>query len=358
MEVKRDSIVKGLELRKHSKGASYYLYYRTKSGQERRPKICDGGLGLPTARKIARKLLEEVYAGNDPKGSWDMARHEITLKELFLKTYEGHWSDERYVKSGYQAEVKNIFESKIYPHFKDIKVSQVTRSEVMQWHNGMKSTPIMANRSLSVLQRVFQYGEEYSLTNAINPVRGIKKFTEKKRKTFASKEELKALLSILQRDLETNRNSVCFIYLLMFTGSRPSAIEEGLKEDLIKLESGDYLLSFNGKTTASTGDQEEIVIPSWIVDILPEGKTLTGCKMPRRYWAKVQEEIGNKDLWARDLRRTFATIGLSEGVSLGVIGEILNHKSTQTTKRYAKLIDDEKIKTSLAIANMIRGLND
>lgn len=45
-------------------------------------------------------------------------------------------------------------------------------------------------------------------------------------------------------------------------------------------------------------------------------------------------------LLVHDLRRSYASIGLSVGVSLSQIGQLLGHTSSQTTARYAFLIDD------------------
>jgi integrase len=41
-----------------------------------------------------------------------------------------------------------------------------------------------------------------------------------------------------------------------------------------------------------------------------------------------------------DLRHTFASIAVSQGQSLPVIGAMLGHTQPQTTARYAHLFDD------------------
>ena len=81
--------------------------------------------------------------------------------------------------------------------------------------------------------------------------------------------------------------------------------------------------------------------------------TLIGCKMPVRLWAKIRKEAGFPDLRMRDLRRTFATVGMSAGFKMDQLAEILGQRSTQTTKIYAKLNIDSQIETACAIANII-----
>jgi integrase len=75
--------------------------------------------------------------------------------------------------------------------------------------------------------------------------------------------------------------------------------------------------------------------------------------MPVRLWAKIRKEAGCPDLRARDLRRTFATVGMSAGLKMDQISEILGHRSTQTTKIYAKLNIDSQIESARAIADAI-----
>jgi integrase len=68
-------------------------------------------------------------------------------------------------------------------------------------------------------------------------------------------------------------------------------------------------------------------------------------------WTKVREAAGCPDLQLRDARRTFASYGLSLGLSLAQVGELLHHTDTQTTKGYSYLIDDLKQKAAAQIAS-------
>lgn len=51
-------------------------------------------------------------------------------------------------------------------------------------------------------------------------------------------------------------------------------------------------------------------------------------------------DAGVADLRVHDLRHTFASFALSGGQTLGVVGQLLGHRSAQTTTRYAHLVDD------------------
>jgi integrase len=60
----------------------------------------------------------------------------------------------------------------------------------------------------------------------------------------------------------------------------------------------------------------------------------------RRLWLALLEEAGVADLRVHDLRHTFASYSLSGGQTLGTVGQLLGHRSTQTTSRYTHLVDD------------------
>jgi len=59
----------------------------------------------------------------------------------------------------------------------------------------------------------------------------------------------------------------------------------------------------------------------------------------RRFWRRIQAEAGIEDVRIHDLRHTFASLLVSGGASLEMIGKLLGHSQMQTTQRYAHLMD-------------------
>jgi integrase len=59
----------------------------------------------------------------------------------------------------------------------------------------------------------------------------------------------------------------------------------------------------------------------------------------RRFWKHIQKEAGIEDVRIHDLRHTFASLLVSGGASLEMIGKLLGHSQLQTTQRYAHLMD-------------------
>lgn len=357
--------VKGLFFRSLKNGEiSIYLYYRTKSGLQRKPKLGDyPSISIGEARARAKAILAQVMNGIDPKGNWDLAKKEMTIDDLFTITWKSYWDKPRFHASTRAMNVNLLYQNKIKPAFGNFKLSFITPQMVRKWHRLLSDkTPTNANRALEVLGRMYSFAyQEGHLTEGRNPCEFVKKNKEAKRGRFATIEELQQVLSIIKREEEANPASAAFLYLLIFTGSRPKAIEMATWDQITMhyingLKVG--VLKFRGKSSEATGEDETVIIPPQAMEALDKlpkvkGQSITGIKNPRRLWRKIQAEIGCKDLWMRDLRRTFATTGMSTGITMSNIGEVLNHKSTQTTKIYAKLVQDSKIETTMKIANRI-----
>jgi len=60
----------------------------------------------------------------------------------------------------------------------------------------------------------------------------------------------------------------------------------------------------------------------------------------KRFWDRIRTEAGIVDVRIHDLRHTFASLLVSGGMSLPMIGRLLGHTQVQTTQRYAHLFDD------------------
>lgn len=361
--------IKGLHLRVASDGTkSFYLFYRTRAGQQRRPKIGElGEITLSEARRRARAILDRVAIGEDPKAEWQEQKAELTVAALFEKAWDEHWSKPRFERSGWGKQVKWLWARSLRSTFGPLKLSEVTPTRVRQWHQGFASTSVYnGNRSLKVLSKIFRYAEEIELRpQNSNPCNLVKVFPEHKRSRYATADEIKKVIAILDRDAKKYPASVAFIYLLMFSGARPSVIARARWDQLQEFEVNGAkwgMLQGAGKTSSKTGSDDKTLLPPQamrVIGWLPrvEGMTITGMKMPRTLWRRVREEAGCPDLWVRDWRRTFATLGYSDGVDMWTVGELLNHRSTETTKIYAKMMDTRRLEAVTRIADKIESFS-
>lgn len=343
----------GLHLKVSATGKKgFFIYYRTKGGIQRRPKLGEfGDISLAEARKLAKTIMARVAIGEDPKGDWDRKSAEDTLGALYDRVLKDHYDTDRFRKSGTLRNVKSYWENHV-SILKHEKLTNITPATVTTWHRKMKDIPYGANRCLELLSSLLNFAEQWELIpRGSNPCALVPAFQEKKRKRYATEDEIKAIGRVLERESSKWPEQAAYLYLLLFTGSRPSAIERSTYDQLQPVEKNGErfgILTFAGKSTEETGEEEVVVIPPVamrIIDTLPRRANgrIVNCLMPWRLWKQIKIECGIVDLRPRDFRRTFASVALSDGITLGTIGELLNHRSTQTTKIYAKLMVDQRI---------------
>ena len=363
----KDDRVPGLSVRAHSSGESFMLYYRTRGGIARRPKLGDcATMSLSDARELAKEWLRQVSAGGDPAKDFKTARGEPDMNDLWKACEREHYCDAK----AWSKEAKRLYTVHAKPKLGKIRVRDLTYSDIDRLHKSFREHPTLANRILAVLSKMLHLAERWDLRDlGSNPCVRVERFREKQRRRFASPVELAKIGAVLDRYAQKPEHvtGVAFLYVLLFSGARPTEIERAtpaILERHVKTEDGvatvyGVLRIDNGKT-----GQRDVFLPAQamaILDKLPAKREhLAGRPhMPRRLWRLVRKEVGCHDLWARDMRRTFATVGYSSGVDKKVMGNLLGHASAATTEIYAKLMEDPAhaaaAATATAIEKTLRG---
>ena len=85
--------------------------------------------------------------------------------------------------------------------------------------------------------------------------------------------------------------------------------------------------------------QRRIAVPAgcpWLFPGEVEGQPVQEI---RRFWRGIQASADLPDVRVHDLRHTFASLLVSGGASLEMIGKLLGHSQMKTTQRYAHLMD-------------------
>lgn len=355
-----DDTIPGLTLRVSPTGRkSFYLRYRF-SGVQRRPKIGDWPtVNLIGARTVARSWLQQVAAGTDPSAERQKARCGDTVKELCATYMAEHGAAKKSCKSD-----QSRIDKYVLPAFGSEKVASIDDSHVEKLRKKMKAVPIQFNRTRAMLSKMFNLAEKWKLRPAgTNPCRHVEPYPERKRKRYATREESIAIFERLRHYRAQYPRQVAFLWLLIYTGARPGEIaSKGAVLD------GNQIVLEDHKTAGATGERREIKLPpqavevlAWVADLKPDPRvlgtrirspgTLVGIKFPTHLWRKILKDTKIKDLEIYDLRHSFASIGLSHGMSLDELGELLGHKSKETTARYAHLIDEFAQKNVSKVAN-------
>jgi integrase len=331
-------------------------------------------LTVTEARLVAREMLVKVAAGQDPSTKPELTQENPTVDDLWERVERDHYNRNK----DWDKEAKRLYTAHLKPKLGRKKVRQVCYDDIKPLHEGLRATPIEANHVLAVISKMLNLAEVYGQGRRkwrpinSNPCAAIKRFRTRKRKRKAAPDEIAAVGARLEAELaklppnrvaparreawQLNRlRQVAFLYLLIFSGARPSEIVR-LEPPMIErwtIEGKTFgAFSVHGKTTDETGEDRRVFLPPQamaIIDHLPrEGiarrhrngkrgrRTVTGlAHLPRKMWARVKPP----GMWARDWRRTFGSVALSNGIGRDQIGELLGHLSTQTTAIYSKLYE-------------------
>jgi site-specific recombinase XerD len=74
----------------------------------------------------------------------------------------------------------------------------------------------------------------------------------------------------------------------------------------------------------------------------------------KRFWARMREKADIPDVSIHDLRDTFASLLVSGGAWLEMIGKLLGHTQIGTTQRYSYLIESPLRARVNAVGEMLR----
>lgn len=347
-DVLKDTVVQGLQLRAFAQSKAFYLYFRTANGTQRKPKLGTlGQITLAQAREAARKMLGEVAMGQDPAAARTEARKEFTLDALWAE-YSARYVARK--KPTTQDQYLRRYNRSLKAKFGGRKLSDITHQAVEEHHAAIgKAHPTEANHVLILLSGMFAFAlsKKVGWTGA-NPCAGLDKFPERQRRRYMRGEEPAKIAEILDRRSKRNPASVAFIYLLILSGARKSEIAAARWEWL----DGNVLNLPDSKT-----GRKQVYLPPQALEVisrLPRTKpTIVGITRPDGMWERIRTEAGCQDLRLHDLRHSFASAAIGAGFTLAQIGELLGHRNTQTTQRYAHLVEDAAVAAATVTADVL-----
>ena len=359
MRILWDSMVKGFGLRVTKAGAkAFVLTYRASGVQHSMTIGSWPDWPCKAARDRAKELKREVDMGGNPMGDRHADRTAPTLADLAEHYIAVHLPRKR--PDSALADRLNL-NKHVLPKLGTRKLSSIRHSDIAALHRDIgKVTPIAANRVVALLSKMFALAIREEWVDA-NPCRGIERNPENRRERFLSPAEIARLVEALR--VHPERSSADAILMLLLTGARrgeilsatwsqvdldtgvwtkPASMTKQAKLHRVPLSQGalDVLRSIRDQQTAEVAAAKRRgVIRPMPRHVFPGtgSQALQGVK---RTWSSVCKTADIADTHLHDLRHTFASILVSSGLSLPVIGKMLGHSQPATTARYAHLEDD------------------
>jgi integrase len=361
-----DNEVPGFGVRVTAAGAkSFVLNYRTRSGRERRYTIGPApDWKVSTARKHALDIKAKLRTdGYDPLGEIEAERGAPTVEDLAARFLKEHAAKKRRsTREQYQRSIDRY----ILPALKHRKVAECAYADVDGLHGRVtdEAGPYAANRALACMSKMFSLAIRWRWCDH-NPVKGVERNAEEKRRRYLDGDELARLTKALSKHSDQEAANV--IRLLLFTGARKG---EALSA---RFDQFDFKAATWTKASSETKQKRDHVVPisAPVLQLLADIRAAAKKKkkdspfvFPGRFgghrqelkkdWEQLRRAANIQSARIHDLRHSFASVLASKGASLPLIGALLGHSQPATTARYAHLFLDAQRAAAETAASIIQ----
>ena len=333
-----DSEVPGLGVRLYRSGGKSFVFdYRLRGRQHRHVLGKVGAWSLDAARQHARVLRVDVDKGIDPFGKRGSSAPQWTLADAWAR-YERDYLPALAPKTALDLRV--MWRDLILPKLADKPVADITFADVERLHRAITRAPVRANRTYETLRRVLNLAVKWQWIDR-NPATGLDLNPETPRNSYLTGDQVRAVLAALP-DTESGDA----IRLLLATGARLGEVLS-MRWDHLDLTTGVWT-----KPAATTKQRRvhRVPLPPAAVDLIkrrPRIGAVVFCRSNggpirdlRKTWECACRRAGVPRVRIHDCRHTVASLLVSNGASLAVVGAILGHSNPSVTNRYAHLLDD------------------
>lgn len=349
---------------------SWIVEFRKRRRRCSKERMTIGRVGLISAeqaREKAHNILARVRLGEDVVARFESDRETKSIRELVEVFLAREVKPLR--KSTTYVLYKGYAENHVVPAIGTKLATELTYRDTSQLHRKIgQSAPTTANRVISFLSGLYSWAAKSGeVPQNFNPTKGVESFKERPREYFLNVSELERLehsLTLAETDglpwpideskpkakhapkIE-NRREIFSIYatnairLLLHTGCRLREIlhlrwtEVDFERKILKLPD-----SKTGKKTVYLSDEALAIIqslPRTSSFVIAGNNPSQPRKDLKRPWSAITRHAELGGVRIHDLRHTFASHALSQGVPIPVIGKLLGHRNIDTTMRYAHL---------------------
>ena len=218
------------------------------------------------------------------------------------------------------------------------------------------------NRVLILLRYIYNLGRKWRVAGmAENPTLGLSTAPDVQRDRFLTPEETQRLIRAIESD--ENQTAARAIMLLLLTGGRRNEITQA-KWEYVNWERRTLLvpLSKSGKPRAIALNGQALALLRAIPrtgnpHIFPSpvnGKPSASLFFP---WDRIRRRAGLADVRLHDLRHSYASFLVNQGISLYVVQGLLGHAHSRTTQRYAHLAHETLLDAAERVSDVVSGAN-
>lgn len=290
--------------------------------------------------ELARKKIEVDIAREE----FDIAspqRLEFSDFALeFLEWYQTQNSEKSF------RDYKNLFTSTIIPHFKSFILNDITARHIEQYKQKRKAViqEGTVNKELTALKHLFNKAIQWNMIKE-NPLKHVKKLRIKQKKfRFLSLEEISLVLA--------HSEGIVRVILMtaIHTGMRRSELFR-LEWNDVNFEAGYIEVSNKEDEHTKNYQNREIPMTMQLAECLKSMQRKSSYVFVKddgtRYTQGIRKSIqavivkSNVQMFTlHDLRHTFASHLVMEGVDLPTVQKLMGHANISTTMIYTHLAPD------------------
>ena len=336
-----DTRTPGLGVRVRPSGGRSWVLLVNAGGRSKRVSFGPTDLkGVAEARRECRARQAEP----EPKA----AAEPTDAVPLFRDFVAGAWKETHFdgYKPSNRRGISALLNGRLLPAFGSKPLDRISSAQVRKWFDEFSRTaPGNANHGLATLRQIMNFAVACGHID-INPVRGLKMNRRPALTRFLSRNEVARLHDVLDRQVgKGGRQQADMIRLLMLTGCRRGEIVNlrwsEVRENLLELadsKTGPRPVPLSAAARRILERQSRngspFVFPSPVDPDRPRSHGLP-------FWNRIRREAGMEDVRLHDLRHTFASHAVMNGVPVPVVSRLLGHSNTRMTLRYAHLGDRE-----------------
>ncbi len=357
----------GLQYELRPNGGFFSYRYSSEFGQRSIPIGKFGVVTVADARSRAITFARMVALGQDPLKLKHEQRGCLTLQEFFFEKYLPF---AKVHKRSWNSDV-SLYCNHLQEAFGNLRMNQISTAQVRSYlylKVGQGFAKGTVNRMLCLLRHLFNLAVDWETPAVIkNPASGIKPFEENNKvERYVSPHEVAELKRALNQSVNPSLKYI--IAFLLVTGARKQEALKAKWHD-IDLHANVWRipLSKSGKARhiplSDTARHFLYLIKDHNVRILrqdaeacpfvfPNPKTLKPFSSVFYAWNTARAKAGLSDVRIHDLRHTFASTLVNQGVSLYEVQKLLGHAQIRTTERYAHL-NQSKLQASADFAGKV-----
>ncbi len=351
--------------RVNGKPDRHYFYTFKRNGKFIRRFVgwASEGITAEITAHLRGRELRKIRNGEDAKTAKEIKAEKLKTNRTLNELKETYFSSKGLSLKGRKTDL-NRWEKHIQPILGNKRVSELSELDIERIKRSMKGKkPATIANALELLRRIINFGVKRNLCPPLGFTIELPK-KDNEVTEYLSEEESKRLIEIL--DSWPSQDVARMVKLAMLTGMRRGEIFK------LKIKDIDFIQGLITLVNPKGGKTQHIPISkpvkellqqqiAWVKEKYPESPfVFPGRNGGQRVDCSAVERIKKAAGLPKSfrpfhgLRHHFAvTLASSGHFTLDMIGELLTHKDTKVTRRYAKFLPEAKRKAAEEAAKLI-----